>query len=303
MPTPPAKPPAATDDSWTVRRVLQWTTEFLGKHGSETPRLDAEVLLAHARGCRRIELYTGFDDVLSDEQRAVMRDLVKRRAQAEPVAYLVGHREFFGLDFRVTPDVLIPRPDTETLVMELLEAAKAFERPRILDLCTGSGCIAVATAVYCPAARIVATDISEEALAVARENAAAHAVAERIEFRSGDLFAAVHRGERFDLIACNPPYVAATELAQLQPDVRLHEPHAALVGGPDGLAVIRWVISEAGSYLHPPGSVFIEIAPEQADAVRELFAAAGGFAPAVILKDLSGKKRVVTATMCGPATV
>src|SRR3984893_18480994 len=131
---------AGMTDEWTVRRIIDWTTAHLKKHGSDTPRLDTEILLAHARGCRRIDLYTRFDDVLDERERAAMRELVRRRAQSEPVAYLVGHREFFGLDFDVTPDVLIPRPETETLVLELLAVARTHARPRILDVGTGSGC-------------------------------------------------------------------------------------------------------------------------------------------------------------------
>src|SRR6266566_845129 len=132
------------DVAWTVGKIIDWTTAHLKKHGSETPRLDAEILLAKARNCPRIQLYVQYHELLTDDERSVMRDLVRRRAQAEPVAYLVGHREFFGLDFRVTPDVLIPRPETETLVLELLAAARAYARPRILDVGTGSGCVAVA---------------------------------------------------------------------------------------------------------------------------------------------------------------
>ena len=190
-------------DEWTVRRIIDWTTAHLKKHGSDTPRLETEILLAHARGCRRIELYTRFDEVLSEKERATMRDLVRRRAQSEPVAYLVGHREFFGLDFRVTPAVLIPRPDTETLVVELVDVAKPLAAPRILDIGTGSGCIAIAAAVNLPNAQITATDASEAALAVARENAANHKVVERIQFLSGDLFGPLdpnrairHRGQQ-----------------------------------------------------------------------------------------------------------
>ena len=195
-------------DEWTVRRIIDWTTAHLKKHGSDTPRLDTEILLAHARGCRRIELYTRFDEVLNEDERSAMRDLVRRRAQSEPVAYLVGHREFFGLDFRVTPAVLIPRPDTETLVVELLDVAKPLTAPRILDLGTGSGCIAIAAAVNLPAAQITATDLSDAALAVARGNAESHHVLDRIRFLSGDLFAAVAHEERFDVVASNPPYIA-----------------------------------------------------------------------------------------------
>jgi release factor glutamine methyltransferase len=214
-------------EEWTVRRVLDWTTAHLKQHGSETPRLDAEILLAHARDCRRIELYTRFDEPLTDAQRAVMRDLTKRRAKSEPVAYLVGHREFFSLDLRVTPDVLIPRPDTETLVVELIDAVRPVESPRILDLGTGSGCIAIAAAVNLPSARITATDLSDAALAIARENAEKHAVSDRIRFLRGDLFAPLAQGEQFDVIASNAPYIADHEQETLQNDVRRFEPHAA----------------------------------------------------------------------------
>ena len=165
-----------------------WTTAHFKQHGSETPRLDAEILLAHARGCKRIELYTRFDEPMSEAERTTMRDLTRRRAKSEPVAYLVGHREFFSLKFRVTPDVLIPRPETETLVVELLDACKSLEAPQILDIGTGSGCIAVTVAVNNKSAQVTATDLSEAALAVARSNAEAHAVSDRIRFLQGDLF-------------------------------------------------------------------------------------------------------------------
>ncbi len=172
-----------TSDEWTVRRIIDWTTAHLKKHGSDTPRLDTEILLAHARGCRRIELYTRFDDVLTEKERTTMRDLVRRRAQSEPVAYLVGHREFFGLDFRVTSAVLIPRPDTETLVVELLDVAKSLPAPRILDVGTGSGCIAIAAAVNQAAtcANDLATDIERGGglRLVARENAREHCTVRR----------------------------------------------------------------------------------------------------------------------------
>jgi release factor glutamine methyltransferase len=224
-----------------------------------------------------------------------MRELVQRRAGHEPVAYLVGHREFFGLDFRVTAAVLIPRPDTETLVMELLDRARTAGSTRILDLCTGSGCIAVAAAVNLPQAQIVATDISKEALAVASQNGKTHAVAERIEFRFGDVFDPVTADEQFDVVVSNPPYVTASELETIQPDVRLHEPRSALDGGPDGLDVTRRLIEQAPRYLAPQGSLLIEIDPRQADAVRALLASAD-FEAITFVNDLTGRPRVAAAT-------
>lgn len=331
----PKKPASGEADVWTVRRILEWTTGHLAKHGSDTPRLDAEILLAHARGCRRIDLYTRFEEPLTDVQRTTMRDLVRRRAQHEPVAYLVGHREFYGLEFRVTHDVLIPRPDTETLVMELIEAAKAdFDcgsmpkrpvsreaatpaesgdappsdsptraeasteprrPPRVLDIGTGTGCIAISVAVSCPTAEVTAVDLSEAALAIARDNAERHGVTDRIRFLHGDLFAPLAAGEPFDLIASNPPYIGEAEFETLQPDVRLHEPKSALVSGAEGLDDIRRLIAEAPMHLAPGGRLFLEIAPEQAAAVEQLFQSQGAYRDVRVVKDLAGNVRVATA--------
>jgi release factor glutamine methyltransferase len=283
------------NDEWTVRRVIDWTTAHLKKHGSETPRLDAEILLAHARNCQRIDLYTRFDDVPDEAQRAVMRELVRRRAQSEPVAYLVGHREFFGLDFRVTPDVLIPRPDTETLVVELLDAIKPLETPRVLDIGTGSGCIAIATAVNHLAAQITAGDLSEAALRVARQNAEKHEVLERIEFVQGDLFTPVAKAEPFDVIASNPPYIADAEKETLQSDVRRFEPHSALFAGPTGLEVLSRIIDEAPNHLSGGGILLLEISPEQSEAVTRLINSKEVYGEVRVIKDLAGLVRVVRA--------
>jgi release factor glutamine methyltransferase len=280
-------------DEWTVRRIIDWTTAHLKKHGSDTPRLDTEILLAHARGCRRIELYTRFDDVLSERERSAMRDLVRRRAQSEPVAYLVGHREFFSLDFQVTPAVLIPRPDTETLVVELLDVAKPLSAPRILDVGTGSGCIAIAAAVNHPTARITATDANDAALAVARENAQKHHVVERIAFRSGDLFAPVEQDEPFDIVVSNPPYIAEHEKDTLQNDVRKYEPHEALFSGPSGLEVLFRLIDEAPRHLAAGGTLMLEISPEQSEAVAGRMDSGGKFQDIRVVKDLPGLARVV----------
>jgi release factor glutamine methyltransferase len=280
------------NDQWTIRRILEWTAGHLQRQGIETPRLDAEILLAHARGCQRIELYTRYDHVLTDDERRVMRELVQRRARREPVAYLVGHREFFSLDFQVTPDVLIPRPDTETLVLELLELAKPITSPRILDVGTGSGCIAVTAAVNRPDAKLTATDVSTAALEVARTNATRHHVIERIRLLHGDLFAPLNRDQPFDVIASNPPYVADGEWETLAADVRLHEPRGALTAGPDGLDVIRRLIAEAADFLVPGGHLLLEIDISQADAVEALLSAETAFNDVRLINDLTARPRV-----------
>jgi release factor glutamine methyltransferase len=306
---PSAEPPPSPNDAdrWTVRRILEWTTAHLRTRGSESPRLDAEILLARARQCPRVQLYVQYDRELSDAERSVMRELVKRRANQEPVAHLVGHREFFSLDFEVTRDTLIPRPDTETLVVELLELARGNKpsdpdaasvrvAARILEIGTGTGCIAISAAVNLPAAKFVATDVSEAALEVARRNAAKHGVGDRIEFLHGDLFAPVAAEARFDLIVSNPPYVGEGELPTLPAEVARHEPRLALVSGPDGLDVIRRLVAESPRHLVPGGSLLFEIAPEQARSVESLAKATGQYDAVRVVKDLARAERVVIAT-------
>lgn len=280
---------------WTVGRIIDWTTGHLKKHGSESPRLEAEILLAFARGCPRIQLYVQYNDLLTDAQRATMRDLVLRRAQSEPVAYLVGHREFFGLDFHVSRDVLVPRPETETLVLELLAIGKPLAMPRVLDLGTGSGCIAISAAVHLPAASVTAVDISGPALGVAKGNAARHQVAGRIDFREGDLFSPLDAGATFDIIASNPPYVAEGEMESLPADVRLHEPHSALQAGPQGLDVLERIIATAPGHLVSGGWLLLEFSPEQAEAVTGLLEGNGSFAEVAVVKDVAGQWRVSRA--------
>ena len=278
--------------------VLDWTIEHLKKHGSESPRLDAEILLAHARGCQRIQLYTNYETPLEPEERQVMRELVKRRATLEPVAYLVGFREFFGLNFEVGPGVLIPRPDTETLVVTLLEAAKEMEQPatlRVLDVCTGSGCIAVSVAANCPRADVTAVEIDEAVVEVATKNADANDVSDRVTVLHGDLFEPLGLDDQFEIIASNPPYITDSEMEELQPDVRLHEPDLALRGGADGLDFVRKLIDGAPRRLVSGGVLLLEIGCDQAEAVQKLFADAGVFEPAEIVKDLGGRSRVVWA--------
>lgn len=286
--------PPVTNE-WTVKRILDWTTEHLKKHGSESARLDAEILLAHSRGCKRIELYTRYDEPLTERQRALMRDLVRRRANAEPVAYLVGHKEFFSLPFKVTADVLIPRPETETLVLEAVEIAKASsaERLTLLDLCTGSGCIAIAATKAAKRFDTTATDLSETALAVARRNAEANGVSENVDFRQGDLFDALPAEATFDVIVSNPPYVSDSEYESLAPDIRLHEPAGALLAGADGMDVLRRIAAEGPRRLNAGGHLLVELDPAQA----EQFAASlrPAFREVRIVKDLASLPRVVHA--------
>lgn len=287
------------EDAWTVGRLLGWTTDWLGSRGSESPRLDAEVLLAHVRGCPRILLYTAFDQVVSDQERGRFRELVKRRGGGEPVAYLVGSKEFFSLDFLVSPAVLVPRPETEGLVVRVLDLCK--ERPanqplpRIIDVGTGSGAIAVTLAKQLSAAEIVATDISAAALAVALANAARHGVEERVTFAECDLLECPAAAGPWDIIVSNPPYVREDEFASLPDAVRLHEPRQALVGGETGVEVIRRLVSQGADRLAAGGWLLIEIGPSTAAAAREVIAAVAGLEPGPTLNDLAGLPRIVQA--------
>src|SRR6185312_785568 len=238
-------------DVWTIGSLLTWTTDFFTKKGIDEPRLSAELLLAHALECSRMALYTQYERVPPEKQIAAFRALVKERANHVPVAYLVGKAWFFSLEFAVTRDVLIPRPDTETLVEFVIQHARqrpewsAPGMPAILDLCTGSGAITIALAKRLPTAVFTATDISPKALAVARGNAETHKVADRITFLEGDLFAPLAKEPAptlFHVIAANPPYIPSGEIANLPVTVRDHEPRLALVGGIDGLTFHRRIM-------------------------------------------------------------
>ena len=286
-----------TTEVWTVGRLLTWTTEFLRSKGADSPRLDAEVLLAHARGCQRIELYTAFDEEPPEAIRTKFRELVGRRAKGAPVAYLVGRREFFSLMFDVTPDVLIPRPETELLVVRAIDLAKSLktESPRIAEIGTGSGAIAVAVAKHVKSCRITAVDVSPAALAVAQRNAAKHGVAERIEFIESDLFAAFPAGVTFDLVLSNPPYVASTEMPGLPADVRDHEPHLALDGGANGTEIIERLIPQAAERISSGGWLLMEVGADNAARVAELVGANASFELCETLKDLANLPRVVQA--------
>ena len=291
----------AETQAWTVGRLLQWTADYLKRHGADSPRLDAEVLLAETLRCPRIALYTSFEQEPDEKVRSAFRELVRRRAEGTPVAYLVGHREFFSLEFRVTPDVLIPRPETEFVVMTLIELAR--QQPHgpvtICDVGTGSGIIAVAAAKHLPNSRVTAIDISPAALAVARGNAETHGLLDRIEFLQSDLLGAVPRGRRFDFVVSNPPYVAEADLQRLAPEVRRFEPRVALVSGSRGTEVIEPLLAQAADLLNPGGHVLLEISPMIHDAVQALLSADGRWEVGPTVKDLNRLPRVVQARRRG----
>lgn len=286
-------------EQWTIGRLLAWTTDYLKTHGSDSPRLEAEVLLAHARSCPRIALYTSFEEPADEALRASFRELVRRRAEGAPVAYLVGHREFYSLDFRVTPDVLIPRPETELLVMTALDHIKALATSQatvqVADVGTGSGIIAITLAKRAGQARLTAIDISPPALAVARENAERLGAAQSIEFIEGDLLLAVPAERTFDLIVSNPPYVTSDEYARLARDVRQHEPELALVAGPSGTSVIERLLPQAAVRLRSGGSLLLEISPMLQQSVEALIAGDDRWQLGRTAKDLAGHARVVAA--------
>ena len=282
-----------SDDVWTVGRLLTWTTEWLTGKGSEAPRLEAEVLLAHVRGCQRIALYTAFDTPVAEAERGRFRELVKRRGEGEPVAYLVGSREFFSLPFRVTPAVLVPRPETEGLVIRVLDLCRPQAGPRIVDVGTGSGAIAITLAKHLPKASITATDVSSAALAVARDNAARKGVAERIEFLECDLLDHPQAAGPWDVIVSNPPYVREDEFESLPRDVRLHEPKAALVSGPTGVEIIERLAALAAARLVPGGWLLCEIGP--AAAAEAVLARQTGLTAEPTILDFAGLPRIVQA--------
>ena len=287
-----ASPPSAK--TWTILELLNWTTEHFASRGIETPRLDAECLLAHVLGVDRLRLYVDFEAPVAAGDRTAYRDLVRRRANERvPVAHLVGEKEFWSLPLKVTRDVLVPRPDTETLVTAALDllpdpAAEA----RVLDVGTGSGAVALAIAVERPKAHLVATDISQSALDIARENADAHGVGDRFCWALGGLFEPV-AGQRFDLVVSNPPYVAESQRSELPPELA-HEPEEALFSGRDGTEMLSQLVAQVREVLAPGGGVAVELAPDQAARVADWLRDAG-LADVKTHRDLSRRPRVASA--------
>jgi len=284
---------AVADEPWTIARVLGFATDDFKKRNNPSPRLDAELLLGSALGVDRVRLVIESDRRLSDSELGLYRAFIQRRRTGEPVAYILGRREFYGMTFAVDRRALVPRPDTEMLVEVALERTRARSMyGRALDLCTGSGCVAVSLARARPTWRVTASDVSHDALGLAWENARRQGVVFSLRVVVGDLFAPVF-GERFELVTANAPYVPSAELAELAPDIRDFEPRLALDGGPDGLDVIRRIVAQAAAHLEPGGVLALEVGHDQAGRVVELFAAAG-FGDVSVRRDYGGHERVVS---------
>lgn len=288
-------------EEWTVRRLLEWTTDFFKGHSFDSPRLEAELLLACAMKCSRIELYTRFDMVAGDDTRAVFRQLVQRRGRGEPVAYLVGHKEFYSLDFLVDTRVLIPRPETEQLVLEAIEYAKSSPSKayRICDLGTGCGNIALSLAANLRQASVVAVDCSADALEVAQENARRLQLDLRVTWYQSDLFASVPSMEQFDILVSNPPYVSESEYASLSATVRDYEPRNALVAGPTGLETVARIARESLPFMTAGSGVFIETSPMIVHDAADVFEKIPDWTDVTIVSDFFGKKRFVIAKKNG----
>jgi release factor glutamine methyltransferase len=281
-------------EAWTPLKLLTWTQGWFTQKGIDSPRLTAELLLAHALGCDRVRLYLDFDKPLGDPELKAYRELVRRRGEREPTAYLLGRKEFYGRSFQVDARALVPRPETELV----LEAALAElpEGGAALDLCTGTGVLGLSLALERPGARVTATDLSADALSLARENGARLGAA-GVAFLEGDLYAPVAPGEQFHVIVSNPPYVPRGELDTLPPEVR-REPRLALDGGPDGLALLRRIAAGAPARLRPGGALVLEMHESHLDALPQICLECG-FARAEARRDLAGLPRFTVAHVAG----
>lgn len=259
----------------TVLEVIKKSSEFLAKKGVDSPRLQTELLLAHLIKLPRMKLYLNFERTLSPAELDALRALVMRRAQREPLQHIIGSTSFCGLEMTVNKHVLIPRPETELLAELAWQFLSTINNPpsTCLDFGTGSGCIAIAIAAKCPTARVVAVDVSADAIAVAKQNAASNGVSDRIEFRCGDGFSTLNGNDKFDLIVSNPPYIASEEIATLETEVRDFDPRGALDGGADGLDFYRRLATEAGAFLKPGGKIIIEFGDDQAKEISDIFMA------------------------------
>ncbi|MBA7684146.1 Release factor glutamine methyltransferase [subsurface metagenome] len=285
--------------NWTIQKLLNWITEHLTQKGIDAPRLAAELLLSHVVGLKRIELYTKFDKPVTKQQLGRLHDLVKRASQNEPIAHIVGKTEFYSLELDITPDCLIPRPETELLVERAIEFLRSRTGKQfVCDLCTGSGCIAAAIAKNFSNADIIATDICEAALKVAATNIEKHGLKEQIKLLCGDLFDPIMPQldvGKFDLIVCNPPYVSAPEFEKLDKNVKDYEPKSALLAGTNGLDIYRRIVEKVDQFLKPDAALMLEIGYGQGPAVRELLEKAGCFSEITIEKDSHDNDRIATA--------
>ena len=282
------------NDIWTIGRILKWTEQYFGSKGVESPRLDAEVLLSHVLEKERIYLYVHFDQPLEAKELASYKALIKQRVEHVPVAYLLGQKEFMGLNFKVTPATLIPRPDTEILVQAAVERLRGRENCSFADIGTGSGAICLSVLSFVPDSTAATVDISQEARAVAEENAKSLGLSERIEFFTGDLLEPV-KDRKFTAILSNPPYIPEKDIEGLQAEVRCKEPYGALSGGEDGLDFYRRLCSEAPDLLEDEGFMAFEVGIGQAAVVAKLAEENPLIKRTEILKDLAGIERVVIA--------
>lgn len=280
-------------DVWTISSLLNWTVNYFKSKNIESARLDAEVLLSHVLGQERIYLYVHFDEPMEQAELGKFREYVKKRAQHVPVAYIIGEKEFMGLPFKVTPDTLIPRPDTEILVENVLANLAEDETVQIVDIGTGSGAIILSLLANLPKAQGKTVDIAVKAVEVAKENAVRLQVADRCEFLVGDLFAPL-QDSKFDVIVSNPPYIPQKDIATLEADVRAYEPVSALTDGGDGLSYYRRLLAEGKRYLKENGFIALEIGIHQAQAVKRI-ALDNGWRNIKIIKDYAGIDRVVLA--------
>jgi release factor glutamine methyltransferase len=286
---------------WTVRRILEWTQGFFVKKHVEPPRLSAELLLAHVLEQPRIKLYTDYERPLTQDELDKFRPLVQRAGEHEPIAYLTGKAHFFNLEFEVNRDVLIPRPDTETIVENVLQLARretGFEAPRVLDLCTGSGCIAAAIAAHLKTSTVVATDLSAAAVAMAKKNIEKLGLSDRVTIELGDLYEPLSRivdAQPFDLIVSNPPYIPSAEIEKLDRSVRDYEPHTALDGGSDGLDFHRRILGGTKDRLRAGGQIFLEIQFDQGSRSLELAQSYDFLDNVRVIKDHAGHSRVTAA--------
>ena len=289
------------EQTWTVRRLLEWTSGFFSRKNVDPPRLSAELLLAHVLNVPRIKLYTDYERPLTDAQLTQFRELVRCGGEHEPIAYLTGKAHFFNLEFEVNSDVLIPRPDTETIVENVLQQARhasGMQSPRVLELCSGSGCVAAAIAHHLKTATVVATELSAAAVALARRNIERLRLADRITIELGDLYEPLSRivdARPFDLIVANPPYIPTAQIETLDRSVRDYEPRIALDGGADGFQIHRRILAGAGEHLPAGGQIFIEIMCDQGAAALETARAYDALESIRILKDHAGHDRVLAA--------
>lgn len=298
---------APAQELWTTRKLLAWMQETFARKQLDSPRKQAEMLLEHVLGCKQLELYTNPDRPASPLERDTLRNLVTRALKQEPIQYLVGKERFFGLEFQVDKRVLIPRPETQTIVEEVLQnlrarhgqAATKGEGTLIADVCTGSGCIAIAMLKNLPGARVVATELSADAVEVARANAIKHGVLDRLDLLTGDLLAPLldhpmTRGTAsLDYLVSNPPYIPDDEWAAVEPNVKDYEPHLALRGGVDGLDYVRRLLAEGPRLLKVGGLMLVEVAESRALEANALFKAHADLVDVRTLKDFLGKPRVI----------